>query len=139
MKTLVTYTVTTKGVLNLKSFLQLGSEFTLFLCNKLLFGSALTFARFTYSTALLIRAAVMTGVKDTLFRSAVLWWDEYSAKCLMYHRVLMGQLLKCIGAASRCFLCKADVGGRDAGSGQCLLTRRSIADGDSLTRTNAEN
>lgn len=44
----------------------------------------------------------------------------------------MGELLKRVGAASCCFLCKADLGGRDTGSGQYLLTRQSRADDDSL-------
>uniref|UniRef100_A0A672N1E4 Zinc finger protein 296 n=1 Tax=Sinocyclocheilus grahami TaxID=75366 RepID=A0A672N1E4_SINGR len=44
----------------------------------------------------------------------------------------MGELLKRVGAASRYFLCKADLGGRDTGSGQYLLTRQSRADDDSL-------
>lgn len=50
----------------------------------------------------------------------------------MYQHALMGELLKQVGAASHCFLCKADLGGRDTGSGQYLLTRQSRADGDSL-------
>lgn len=44
----------------------------------------------------------------------------------------MGELLKRVGAASRYFLCKEDLGGRDTGSGQYLLTRQSRAYDDSL-------